>query len=264
MYKAIFFDIDGTLIDHHCYGVPQSTKLALKKLKEKGIKLFIASGRAPQELKNIPSLDLNDFDGFITLNGQYCFDHQRTIFENPMDLHDIQTFIELYQHYQIPLMFVHADRLYASKVNDDVKEALDSVHIALPQVEDIYQAYDAPVYQVCAFCSKETLDEKIMPFLRHCEATSWHDRGFDIVPTGGSKANAIEKILNHYHLTLDEAIAFGDGENDIDMLKHVKMGIAMGNASEHVKASAAYITTAVNQDGIYLALKHLGLLEENE
>ena len=72
MIKAVFFDIDGTLLSHNTYSVPESTKTALKLLKEKGILTFIATGRHLSEMRDLPIQDL-EFDACITLNGQYCF-----------------------------------------------------------------------------------------------------------------------------------------------------------------------------------------------
>ena len=82
----------------------------------------------------------------------------------------------------------------------------------------------------------------------------------DIIPADGGKGNAIERILERYGLSREDAIAFGDGDNDIDMLRYAHIGVAMGNAGEHVKTHADYVTACVDDDGIYKALKVYGLL----
>ena len=78
----------------------------------------------------------------------------------------------------------------------------------------------------------------------------------------GGKGTAIEQVLAHYKFSKEEAIAFGDGENDIDMLLSVGKGIAMGNAAEKVKEIAADICESVTDDGIYYYLKSQKLINE--
>ena len=87
MVKAIFFDIDGTLVSFKNHQIPKSTFDALYKLKEKGIKLFIATGRGKDGLDV-----LNDFpfDGYITLNGQYCYTNNQIIYSNTIQKEDLQ------------------------------------------------------------------------------------------------------------------------------------------------------------------------------
>ncbi|MDR0348571.1 MAG: HAD hydrolase family protein, partial [Tannerella sp.] len=68
------------------------------------------------------------------------------------------------------------------------------------------------------------------------------------------------RILEHYGISLSETMAFGDGGNDIPMLQHVACGIAMGNASDEVKAVAGYVTDSVDDDGLTNALRHFGLI----
>ena len=91
MVKAIFFDIDGTLVSFQTHQVPNSTFDALYQLKEKGIKLFIATGRGKDGLDV-----LNDFpfDGYITLNGQYCYNDQQLIYENTIQKEDLQALLD--------------------------------------------------------------------------------------------------------------------------------------------------------------------------
>ena len=64
-------------------------------------------------------------------------------------------------------------------------------------------------------------------------------------------ANTVAAVLRHYGFSKDEAIAFGDGHNDIEMLENVGMGIAMGNAKDEVKAKADFVCKSVEDDGIY-------------
>ena len=70
MVKAIFFDIDGTLVSFETHKIPASTQEALKTLRDKGIKIFIATGRPQCLINNLGDLE---FDGYITVNGSYCF-----------------------------------------------------------------------------------------------------------------------------------------------------------------------------------------------
>ncbi|MBR5298612.1 MAG: HAD hydrolase family protein, partial [Parabacteroides sp.] len=82
----------------------------------------------------------------------------------------------------------------------------------------------------------------------------------DVVSMGISKRVGIDKMLEHFHIGLDECMAFGDGGNDIQMLSHVGLGVAMGNASDEVKKYADYVTDSVDEDGIYKALKFFNVI----
>jgi Cof subfamily protein (haloacid dehalogenase superfamily) len=99
-----------------------------------------------------------------------------------------------------------------------------------------------------------------MKFLPRCESTRWTSLFTDVVPMGISKRVGIDKMLEHFQIGLDECMAFGDGGNDIQMLSHVGIGIAMGNASDEVKKYADYITDSVDEDGVFKALKHFNVI----
>lgn len=88
----------------------------------------------------------------------------------------------------------------------------------------------------------------------------WHKNGIDILDATGSKARGIAQALNKLGLDFEDAMAFGDGVNDIEMLQTVGFGVAMGNAHPDVKAAADYVCPAAWEDGIYQGLQHLGLL----
>ena len=115
------------------------------------------------------------------------------------------------------------------------------------------------VYQLIAFFTAEQ-EKRIMKVLSHCESTRWNPLFTDIVPLGSSKRVGIDKMLEHYHIGLDECMAFGDGGNDIQMLSHVGIGVAMGNAAEDVMSAASYVTTSVDENGVYNALKHFNII----
>lgn len=86
------------------------------------------------------------------------------------------------------------------------------------------------------------------------------NRAVDIIPLNGSKALGIQKTLEHFNLTKEQAIAFGDGNNDIPMLKSVGIGIVMGNAGAEVKKMADVVCDSVENDGIYKYCKKYHLL----
>ena len=104
-------------------------------------------------------------------------------------------------------------------------------------------------------------DEKIIKeVLPGCTTQRWCDFFSDVIAAGSDKAKGIDIIANHFGFKIEEIMAFGDGGNDISMLSHAGIGVAMGDANENVKAAADYITEPVENDGILKALYKFGVL----
>ena len=143
--------------------------------------------------------------------------------------------------------------------NEVVDEVYRQLHILNPPIGPIEGIADKRVYQLIAFFTAEE-EPRIMAHMPHCVATRWHPLFADVVPEGSNKAVGIQHLLAHYGIDPKEAIAFGDGGNDIEMLRYVGIGVAMGNASDEVKAAADFVTTSVDDEGIAYGLKHFGLI----
>ena len=127
-------------------------------------------------------------------------------------------------------------------------------------VEDAYErALNEKVYQLNVFVSEEE-EGDFMQLMPNSKTARWTSHFTDIIPKDGGKNKGIDAIINHFGIKLEETMAFGDGGNDIDMLKHAGIGIAMENARDDVKEIADFITTSVDDDGITNALKHYNVL----
>ena len=90
--------------------------------------------------------------------------------------------------------------------------------------------------------------------------TSWHARAFDLIPAGGGKAEGIRHMLERLGLAPEDIAAFGDEENDGDMLRYAGVGVAMGSAPAEVRALADLVTEDVEANGVARGLERLGLL----
>lgn len=253
MIKAIFFDIDGTILSHKTKTVPKSTQKALHLLKEKGIYTFIATGRHISEMKDLPIQDL-DFEGFITLNGQYCYNHQEVIYDLPIHSDDIQNILKKIHQKPFPCIFVEDKLMYINYHNPAVQIVQDAISTPLPDINDLERGLTHPIYQVIPYDITIHQEDDIMQCMPHCKKTRWHDLAIDIIPNNGGKQNGISKVLQHYHIHQNETMAFGDGQNDIDMFQFVELAIAMGNASDEVKQYADDVTDDIDEDGIMNAL----------
>ena len=248
--KAVFFDVDGTLLAHPEGIVPESTKRALKKLRDQGIKVIVATGRHTQELQELP-VKILDFDGYVTLNGQLCLDaEKRVIYDAPISPADTRTMVSIFEQKQIPTIVVEKDRLYINYVDDLVRRRQREISSPVPEVS----AYrGSNVYQFAMYVGKEEA-EQISRQLKSCTVTSWTSDAYDVISMEGGKRKGIQRLIANYGISRDEIMAFGDGENDIDMLQYAQIGVALGDANEKVKACADYVTDRVMDDGIEKAL----------
>lgn len=260
MIKAIFFDIDGTLLSHKTKRIPDSTMNALKQLKEKEILIFLATGRHSSEMKKMPVHDI-EFDGYITLNGQYCYHNDEVLFDLPIVQEDIENIIKYVDEKSIPCIFVEDKEMYINFNNEVVEKVQESISTELPTVGDIHRGHTHKIYQVIPYNIDENEEKTILSLMPHCKKTRWHPLAIDIIPATGGKQNGIEQILKHYHISREETMAFGDGMNDMDMLEYVHTGIAMGNASDELKKIGDDVTDDIDDDGIYNALKKYELID---
>jgi Cof subfamily protein (haloacid dehalogenase superfamily) len=144
--------------------------------------------------------------------------------------------------------------------NEAVREIARLIQIDIPELRPIETAREKEILQIMGYFPEEKDEEIFGKVLTHCEPMRWHPLFADIIARGNSKSHGIDQMLAYYGIDLKDTMAFGDGGNDIPMLKHVGMGIAMGNAAPHIQAAADYITTSVDEEGIMQALKHFHIL----
>lgn len=259
MIRAAFFDLDGTLVSRK--GIcTTAVREALASLQRNGIMIFAATGRAPTEFAITGMLEGLNFDAIVALNGQLCYDNQGIIHRQLFDQEDLIRLLEQAQAVPFPCMVVEQTDMYINFINEYVRFALKSIHTPLPDVRNIASAAHKEVLMLMAYLPTEETEKYVIPALKNSCVTRWNQFGTDIVPTGCSKRTGIETVLKKYNLTWDEVIAFGDGENDYEMLKYAKYGVAMGNADPMLLNGDFYITESVECDGAVSALKHFGLI----
>ncbi|WP_312192469.1 Cof-type HAD-IIB family hydrolase [Sphingobacterium sp.] len=260
MIKAIFFDIDGTLLSFKTHEVPKSTQQAFQLLKEKDIKVFVSTGRSFNQLGHIRYLD---FDGYITFNGGYCVtkEHQ-VIYKNNISQKDIRSLLDYAkQHKGLTFSFMSEQEISLNQVTPEVLRMYQQVNVPTPPLRDYEKDFDLDsVMQVNVFISPEEETQFMENVMPSSVASRWTPIFADINPMGQSKKIGIDVFLNHYNIPLEETMSFGDGGNDITMLAHTRIGIAMGNANPEVKEIADYITDSVDDDGIWNALKHFNVI----
>lgn len=259
MIKAIFFDIDGTLKSFKTHSVPQSAIDGINRIKDKGIKVFIATGRY---FKQIGDLNGLVFDGLITLNGAHCLNAKNeTIFTNPVPREDIDALLRYQEEtFLFPSIFITEKRELINYIDESVREISRLVDVPLSPIGKLSEADKSNVLQIDAFVSKEQENEILQTILTNCDASRWNPLFADVNIKGNSKQTGIDKFLEYYSIELSETMAFGDGGNDIQMLRHVAIGIAMGNAGNEAKQASDYITDSVDDNGILNALKHFGVI----
>ena len=259
--KAVFFDVDGTLISHRKHAVPVSTIHAIARLHKQGILTFVATGRHPIELKKLLPESL-EFDAYLCLNGMYCFNHREVISTKPIPQDDIKGLLKILDENPFPCTFITQDEMYMNYANDLVAQVQRDISSDVSETKDVSNVLQEDILQVIPYGLDEMQISEVLKYMPHCKATSWHDHARDIIVKEGGKDIGIKEILQYYNLELSEIMAFGDGDNDVKMLEIAGVSVAMGNGNENVKAVADYVTDDIDQDGIANALYHYGIFHE--
>ena len=258
MIKIIFLDFDGTVYSHKSGHIPESSIEAINKLHQNGILVFLCTGRSYSEFEQF-DLSRIYYDGMITTNGQLSLDRNGNIlFDHPIEGILKEKVVRMYEEKKMPISLATKDYLFFNFINQRVVEALSDVSTDIPEI----RPYNNENFHLaCAFFDNNDDYEKTVDSLKDIsEITTWHELAIDIVPLGMNKASGIDRILKIYNLDKTQSMAFGDGNNDMDMLRHCQIGVAMGNSVDTLKEVADYVTDDIDDDGLYNALRYYNLI----
>lgn len=266
MYKAAFFDIDGTLVSFRTHVVPESTRRAINALRGNGVKCFISSGR---HLVNIDNLGDLEFDGYVTVNGGMTYYNGELIDANPIARADVNKVLEMVYPASgqtsesvepFAVSMVQKNGLVMNIENDKTHQIFAQLGFKRkPVITDLRGTDRDGVYQMISFFSTDD-EPHILRQLPNCESQRWSPIFTDLVPKGQSKVRGMSRVCEIIGATQSEIMAFGDGGNDVAMLQYAGLGVAMGNAVDDVKSKADIVCPSVDDDGIeWVVRDYLGM-----
>lgn len=263
MIKALFFDIDGTLVSFQTHEIPASALEAIRMARTKGIRIFISTGRPKSIINNLHALEnAGLIDGYITMNGAYCFTGDTVISKSPIPAADVRHMAELCESLRFPCIFVNERKLHVCHPDDMVKEIfqqhLNVAADAMPYAST-GEVTQWEIFQMTPFLTVET-EQQYAALFPHCESNRWYPAFTDLTRTGTTKQKGVDDICRYFDIKVEETMSFGDGGNDVSMLRHTGIGVAMGNATAPTRQAADYITTSVDDDGVWNALKHFEVI----
>ncbi len=258
--KAVFFDIDGTIWDYKNY-IPDSTREALRRLRKNGHSAFICSGRTRAYIQD-PALFELGFDGIVSgcgtmieHEGEVCL---YKILENDLVTRTLKIIRDfgmrpivegkdyLYLEYDD-----FKDDMYGQKLMGEIKDRIRGIEECRGEWECSKLSCDTFGCNIpeCREILKDEFD-----FIVHTNAV------IEMVPKGFSKATGMKAVAERLGIGMEDTLAFGDGENDIEMITTAGKGIAMGNGNDHARSVADHVTDSLYEDGIYNALSLYGLI----
>ena len=247
MIKAVFLDFDSTTFSHVTKKIPDSAFNAITKAQARGIKIFLSTGR---DIKQIQDFDCQGikFDGYVLDNGQLLLDKDLNILEVIyMEGNNREQVLDWYKNKKMPIMIQTREEGYVNYLSPYAINILKSADSDMPPVKEMI---DEEILVATVFLKNEEERKYIIDSFKDANVTWWHPLSCDIVPKNANKMRGILKILDLYKYNLEEILAVGDGENDIEMIEAVPHSVAMGNSVQLIKDAAEFITTDIDDDGI--------------
>lgn len=259
--KIVFIDIDGTLIDlpNGMSKASKETKRVLKDFRSSGNLVIIASARV--EVPN--TLNDLEIDGFIGCDGHYIEFHNEVFVNDLFSQEEVEKQIEVIRNNGGDFIFGGKEGTWVNDANAPLVKKHNLIYAGSEIIPESYAVWESRDINAIS-CTALFNDAQSLIRARKALPSDWaiemYETGhirMDIHLQGFSKGTACEYLYKKLNINREDTYGFGDGSNDIEMLKLVGCGVAMGSASELVKASSDYVTESVQNDGIAKAFDSL-------
>lgn len=263
-YRAIALDLDGTLTNHDKVVTPKTRK-ALLQAEAEGVVIILASGRPTYGIEPVAEcLELDKRGGYIlSYNGGNIVNAKtgEKLFAQFLP-DEVIPILYRYAKEKNHALLGYAGNEIITEMPDDqyVKEESRINKMNIRKVENLFEALEPhPTKLLMTGDPADMLKaENELSEILGDRMDIFRSAPFflELVPKGIDKAKSLLRLLAKINLTPADMIAFGDGYNDLSMLKLAGMGVAMQNAAPEVRAEADYITLSNEEDGIAAALEH--------
>lgn len=243
------FDIDGTILTSNNQILP-STKEGVALLKEKGDSILLASARPPRAIAPIADqLELEHL--YVCFNGALVVRGKKVLFEDPMNTAITQEVIKRAVGKNLSIN-VYSSWDWLIKETNQWSTAEGNVvgyHGKVADLSKVTQAHKILIIGEIEEILK--LQAELWEAVPEVSATRSFPHYLEVVTNKASKAHALEVVSTLLGFSTEDIVAFGDGENDLPMLKLAGYGVAMGNAHAALKEEADFVTTSNDEDGIW-------------
>ncbi len=274
--KAVFLDMDGTILNHHNQ-VTERTKEIIDRVRELGVKVFIATGRSVDEIEGLvpPGFAV---DGIVSSNGMAGYVGKEIVFEHSLDRKLIDIIIEKAREHKVyyelfpygaPRVTLKQDREYVEhEIRDPQPEGVgvnewasrkQAISGEISWVEQIEGNHFSKFYFFAR--TKEHIEqwkEELERLKKEIDFTMSVSSDFnaEVMVASVNKATGIKQMLDVFQISEKETLAIGDSDNDLRMLEFVEYPVAMKNAPDRVKDVANEVTEyTCDEDGVYYFLK---------
>lgn len=265
-YKLAAIDMDGTLIASD--GISEKTKIVLKQVEEKGVEVVITTGRILQSARYHYE-DIGLKGRLIACNGGIITDANsgKIIYENPLDKDKVVRIAKMADVLGLDYNMYSEDKLYVLKNSQggldgsyDYQEEYRKEGVSISYLENIedLDLSTSKIYKII-FIEKdgsklEDFRGKLSKISGISISSSWPNN-LEIMNEGVSKGEALRILSKKYKINMKDIIAFGDNENDLDMITSVGLGVAMENGIDLIKENADIITRSNDEDGVAMVLE---------
>ncbi|MFJ2045393.1 Cof-type HAD-IIB family hydrolase [Paenibacillus taichungensis] len=259
MIKIVFMDVDGTLLSEKDRSLSPSTEESIRQLVRRGIQVVLVTGRPYNLCGDFRKLGI---DTMISANGALIKSGEEVIHKSVLSERVVREFSEFAELNGSSISYFTESFEMNGLCPTDVRvtDALRDT-LGLMEYPLSISSLEQEVYCICLYADQDEV-EKFQSRFPALKFVRFHPYVSNVLEENEvSKSIAAGKVLAHLKISKEEAMAFGDGENDIDLLEYVGLGIAMGNGGERVKQSADYVTLRASEDGITHALRKFKIIE---
>ncbi len=268
MIKIILSDIDGTFLRHD-KSVPELHASAVREIISRGIKFALVSARMPEAIYpitdgiNLPRIPVISYSGALVLT-----ETEKILHDKKMPADDTAKILAEMNRWQDIALNFYTGRKWYVRANDrqnryvEYEIKVTQAPVETADFEKLLSGGTLPnkILVMCEPPTCEEMERELGELFPRLNVVRSAPHLLEVMDSSVSKAVGIEILLKHYGFTVDEAIAFGDNYNDIEMLEYIPQSVAMGNAPDRIKKIASAVTDTNENAGIYTYLKEAGVI----